>query len=127
MKSLDYRRTIGLLDFFYGFFFGIAVFAASLTFIVISHLFSAILLSTFVFAFFMFLMVLVKYLKSRLEISQNLLDIQIETRLFQEKILEVLSKGGNPKGLESRGTLENFENSLDSKSSLENPSPISHF
>ena len=72
-------------------------------------------------------MVLVKYLKSRLEISQNLLDIQIETRLFQEKILEVLSKGGNPKGIESLGALENFENSLDSKPSLENPSPISHF
>ncbi|RDU60391.1 hypothetical protein [Helicobacter sp. MIT 14-3879] len=89
-KKVESRKILAILDFFYGFFFGTAIFAAALVFIVTPFFFSAVLFAVSIFALFIFLMIVVKYFRVRIEIAQKSLDIQIESKIFQEQILQML-------------------------------------
>ncbi|RDU71013.1 hypothetical protein CQA66_07305 [Helicobacter aurati] len=88
--KLENRKVLAILDFFYGFFFGCAIFAASLAFIIIPYFFSAILLAVSLFAIFIFLMLMIKYFRMRMELAQMTFDVQVRIYESQQQILHAL-------------------------------------
>ncbi|STQ85850.1 hypothetical protein LS73_005015 [Helicobacter muridarum] len=89
-NKIGINRVIAILDFFYGFFFGCSIFAASLAFIITPDFFSSILLAVSFFTVFIFLMIMIRYFRIRIELAQMSLDAQIKIHESQEKILHLL-------------------------------------
>lgn len=90
MNRVEVRRFLAVMEFFYGFLFGAAVFGATLIFLIIPDFFLGILLAVCIFAFFIFLLVLVRYCIVRIKITQQALEATLEIRDGQEQILRAM-------------------------------------
>lgn len=86
MHKTEMRRFLAVMEFFYGFLFGVAVFGATLTFLVTPDFFIAILFAVCIFAFFIFLTAIVRYCIMRIKIAEQTLNITLQT---QEQMLEI--------------------------------------
>ncbi len=86
MNKTETRRFLAIMEFFYGFLFGVAIFGATLTFIIMSNFFIAILFSICIFSLFIFLMILVRYCIIRVKIAQQTLEATLDCKLYQEQI-----------------------------------------
>ncbi|RDU64217.1 hypothetical protein CQA53_07775 [Helicobacter didelphidarum] len=95
MNKTEFRRFISLMEFFYGFLFGVAIFAAALVFLISPDFFLGILFAISVFSFFLFLMALVRYCIMRSKLAQQAFEISLESRIFQEQILRTLRRNDN--------------------------------
>lgn len=83
------RRFLAVMEFFYGFLFGVAVFGATLTFLVTPDFFVGILFAVCVFAFFIFLTTITRYCIVRIKLAEETLCATLlQTQTLQEKILE---------------------------------------
>ena len=90
MNKTEIKRFIAVMEFFYGFLFGVAVFSAALTFLIIPSFFTAVLCAVCVFTFFIFLMAIVRYCIVRIKIAQQTFEMQLESHIFQDKLITTL-------------------------------------
>lgn len=76
------------MEFCYGFLFGVALFGATLTFLITPDFFPAVLFAVCVFAFFIFLAAIVRYCIIRIKLADQMLQVALETRDLQEQCLQ---------------------------------------
>lgn len=88
MQKTELRRFLSVMEFFYGFLFGVAILGAALTFLITPSFFLAVLLAACVFAFFTFLTAIVRYCIMRIKIADESLQIAKETQYIQEQMLQ---------------------------------------
>lgn len=92
MHKAEMRRFLSVMEFFYGFLFGVAIFGATLTFIVTTNFFLAILLSVCVFAFFAFLTALTRYCIARVRLADENLCATLQNQQLQIQILQTMQQ-----------------------------------
>lgn len=90
MNKTEMKRLLAVMEFFYGFLFGVAIFGATLTFLLVQTFFVAILFAVCVCAFFLFLMVIVRYCIVRIKLAHQTFEIELESRILQEQVLKSL-------------------------------------
>lgn len=88
MQKAELRRFLSVMEFFYGFLFGVALLGAALTFLITPSFFPAILFAVCVFAFFIFLTAIVRYCIMRIKIAEEALQVARETQYTQEQIMQ---------------------------------------
>ena len=88
MSNFEIRRLIFVMEFFYGFMFGVAVLGATITFLLTPSFMSAILFSAVVFSFFIFLVVIIRYCIFRIKATQATLELLSTQVTLQEKIMD---------------------------------------
>lgn len=76
MNKVEIRRFLAIMEFFYGFLFGVAIFAAVLAFLMSVDFLSGIFFGICVFCFFLFLSMITRYCIIRVKISLHILDSQ---------------------------------------------------
>lgn len=87
-KTTEVRRFLAAMEFCYGFLFGVALFGATLTFLIVADFIPAILFAVCIFAFFIFLATIVRYCIMRIKLTNELLDVTSQTLNLQEHILQ---------------------------------------
>ncbi len=88
MYKTEMRRFLAAMEFCCGFLFGVALFGATLTFLITPDFFPAILFAVCVFAFFIFLATIVRYCIMRIKLADEMLRIALETQDLQEQYLQ---------------------------------------
>ncbi|TLD84334.1 hypothetical protein [Helicobacter trogontum] len=88
MYKTEMRRFLAVMEFCYGFLFGVALFGATLTFLITPDFFPAVLFAVCVFAFFIFLAAIVRYCIIRIKLADQMLQVALETRDLQEQCLQ---------------------------------------
>ena len=92
------RRFLAVMEFFYGFLFGVAVFGATLTILVTPDLFVGILFAVCVFSFFIFLTAITKYCVMRIKLAEETLQATLlQTQTMQDQILQITQQAANTK------------------------------
>lgn len=98
MNKTEMRRFLAVMEFFYGFLFGVAVFGATLTFLVTPDFFVGILFAVCVFAFFIFLTTITRYCIVRIKLAEETLRATLlQTQILQEQVLQVTQQPTNTK------------------------------
>lgn len=96
MNKPEVRRFLSLMEFFYGFLFGVAIFGATLVFLVTPDFFVGILFAVCVFAFFIFLTAITRYCIVRIKLAEETLHATItQTQTIHDQILKIASKNNN--------------------------------
>lgn len=87
MNKTEIRRFVSIMEFFYGFLFGVAVFGATFTFLVTTDFFLGILFAVCVFAFFIFLTAITRYCIIRVKIAEETLRATLmQSEIMRERL-----------------------------------------
>lgn len=90
MGKAEIRRFIAIMEFFYGFLFGVALLGAVLVFLISPDFLVGALFAICVFSFFIFLCMLTRYCIIRTKISMQILESNIESKFVNDEILIAL-------------------------------------
>lgn len=74
MNKVEIRRFLALMEFFYGFLFGIAIFSSVLAFLMSPDFLSGLFFGVCIFGFFLFLCMIARYCIIRIKISLHSLE-----------------------------------------------------
>lgn len=92
MRKTEIRRFLAVMEFFYGFLFGVAIFGAALTFLTSPNFFLGILFAVCIFAFFIFLTAITRYCIIRIKIAEETLCATLQTQFIQDQILQAMQQ-----------------------------------